>query len=211
MARSCRLARRHAHAIWVGNSNGTNGRVGVQNSSLFKLLRWDWNLEKAIATGTHNSEPLDHLERRLTAPGGEARSRGRSLSASIRGPLTAKASWSTSLASRTIRLRSPPTARRLEAGPARPSRATGVLAVALEQIQMLSPINRVATRDRCSRIVRRLRGRGPSRDQWDDHRQPKNHRDPKSEAISFLCHVCLVALESMSLWADFRRPNRRDV
>jgi hypothetical protein len=35
------------------------------------LLRWDWNLEKSIATGTHNSEPLDH-ERRLAAPGGEA-------------------------------------------------------------------------------------------------------------------------------------------
>ena len=37
------------------------------------MLRWDWNLEKSIATGTHNSEPLDHLERRLAAPGGEAR------------------------------------------------------------------------------------------------------------------------------------------
>src|SRR6516164_7514045 len=64
MARSCWLARRHAHAIWVKNSNGTNGRVGVQNSSLSKLLRWDWNLEKSIATGTHSSEPFDHLERR---------------------------------------------------------------------------------------------------------------------------------------------------
>src|SRR6478672_12443675 len=40
--------------------------------------------------------------------------------------------------------------------------ATGALAVALEQVQMLSPINRVAT-DRCSRIVRRRRR--PSRDQ----------------------------------------------
>jgi hypothetical protein len=49
------------------NSNGTNGRVGVQNLNLSKLLRWDWNLEKSIATGTHNSE------RRLVAPGGEAR------------------------------------------------------------------------------------------------------------------------------------------
>src|SRR6516162_4405333 len=76
MARSCWLARRHAHAIWVGNRNGTNGRVGVQNSSLSKLLRWDWNLEKSIATGTHNSEPIDHLERRLTARGCEARNRG---------------------------------------------------------------------------------------------------------------------------------------
>jgi hypothetical protein len=42
--------------------------VGVRNSSLSKLLRWDWNLEKSIATGTHNSEPPDHLERRLAAP-----------------------------------------------------------------------------------------------------------------------------------------------
>jgi hypothetical protein len=67
-ARSCWPVRRRAPAIWVRNSNGTNGRVGVQNSSLSKLLRWDWNLEKSIATGTHNSEPLDHLERRLAAP-----------------------------------------------------------------------------------------------------------------------------------------------
>jgi hypothetical protein len=36
-------------------------------------------------------------------------------------PLTAKASWSTSLASRTIRLHSLPTARRVNAGPARRS------------------------------------------------------------------------------------------
>src|SRR5258708_14550229 len=60
MARSCWPARRRAPAIWVGNSNGTSGRVGVQNSSLSKLLGWNWNLEKSIATGTHNSEPLDH-------------------------------------------------------------------------------------------------------------------------------------------------------
>src|SRR5262249_48222050 len=40
----------------------------VQNSSLSKLLRWDWNLEKFIATGTHNSGPPDHLERGLAAP-----------------------------------------------------------------------------------------------------------------------------------------------
>src|SRR5262244_1393801 len=74
MARSCWPARRRAPAIWVGNSNGTSGRVGVQNSSLSKLLRCNWNLEKSIATGTHNSKPLDHLERRLAAPG-EARGR----------------------------------------------------------------------------------------------------------------------------------------
>jgi len=41
--------------------------VGVQNSSLSKLLRWDRNLEKSIAPGTHNSEPLNYLERRLAA------------------------------------------------------------------------------------------------------------------------------------------------
>ena len=32
--------------------------MGVQNWSLSKLLRWEWNLEKFIATGTHSSEPL---------------------------------------------------------------------------------------------------------------------------------------------------------
>ena len=62
------LARRRAPAIWVGNSNGTSGRVGVQNSSLSKLLGRNWNLEKSIATGTHNSEPLDHLERHFEKP-----------------------------------------------------------------------------------------------------------------------------------------------
>src|SRR5262245_12622471 len=69
MGRSYWLARRRALAIWVGNGNGTSGRVGVQNWSLSKLLRWEWNLEKFIATGTHNSEPLDHLERWFAAPG----------------------------------------------------------------------------------------------------------------------------------------------
>src|SRR5262245_21017257 len=44
-----------------------------------------------------------------------------SLSASMPGPLTAKASSNTSPASRTTRLRSPPIARRVNAGPARPS------------------------------------------------------------------------------------------
>jgi hypothetical protein len=48
--------------------HGTSGRVGAQNSSLSKLLGWNWNLEKSIATGTHNSESLDHLKPRLAAP-----------------------------------------------------------------------------------------------------------------------------------------------
>src|SRR5262249_11452008 len=68
MARWSWPARRRAPAIWVGNSNGTSGRVDAQNSSLSKLLGWNWNLEESIATGTHNSEFLDHLERRLAAP-----------------------------------------------------------------------------------------------------------------------------------------------
>ena len=61
----------------------------------------------------------------------------------------------------------------------------------LEQIQMLSPVNRVAMRDRRSRIVPRMRGRRPSREYQDDHRQRKNHREPKCETVWFLCHVCL--------------------
>src|SRR5262249_57496490 len=50
-----------------GKRKGKKGGGGVQNWSLPKLLRWDWNLEKSIATGTHNSEPLNYLERRLAA------------------------------------------------------------------------------------------------------------------------------------------------
>src|SRR5204863_7276087 len=67
MARSYRLARRRAHAIWVRNSNGTSGPAGVQNSSFSKWLRWDWNLEKPIATATHNSEPLGGVCQKLAA------------------------------------------------------------------------------------------------------------------------------------------------
>jgi hypothetical protein len=54
----------------------------------------------------------------------------------------------------------------------------GVLAVALEQIQMLSPINRVATRDRCSRIVRRIRGRG-CHDDWNGRGGPLGCKRPE--------------------------------
>jgi hypothetical protein len=36
---------------------------GCSDSSLSKLARWDWNLEKSIATGTHNRKPLDHQRR----------------------------------------------------------------------------------------------------------------------------------------------------
>jgi hypothetical protein len=52
------------------------GQVGAwmfRDSSLSKLLGWNWNLEKSIATGTHNSEPFDPLERRLEEAGAAPR------------------------------------------------------------------------------------------------------------------------------------------
>src|SRR5260370_2490331 len=74
----------------------------------------------------------------------------------------------------------------------------------IEQIQMLSPANRVAIRDRRSRIVLRMRARRPSREYQDDQRQRKNHREPKCETVWFLCHVCLWPPECRG-----RRPTLR--
>jgi hypothetical protein len=37
------------------------------------LIKWDWNLEKPIATGTHNNEPLGGDWRRLPRVGGGSR------------------------------------------------------------------------------------------------------------------------------------------
>jgi hypothetical protein len=48
---------------------------GCSGLELVQIAGWNWNLEKSIATGTHNSEPLDHLERRLAGADGEARGR----------------------------------------------------------------------------------------------------------------------------------------
>jgi hypothetical protein len=57
----------------------------------------------------------------------------------------------------------------------------------LVQIQILSPVNHCARRSRLSRSVLMV-GR-PRCDRYDDHRQRKNHREPKCEAIWFRCHL----------------------
>src|SRR5262245_45197653 len=57
----------------------------------------------------------------------------------------------------------------------------------LEQIQMLSPVNHFARRSRPSRSALMV-GR-PRRDRYYDHRQRKNHREPKSETIWWPCHL----------------------
>ncbi len=69
-----------------------------------------------------------------------------------------------------------------------PARPSALLADLLEQIQMLSPVNRFGG-DRHSRIVRSIRGGRPHRGRKDDQRQRKNHREPKCEAIWFLRHA----------------------
>ena len=69
-----------------------------------------------------------------------------------------------------------------------PARPSALLADLLEQIQMLSPVNRFGG-DRHSCIVRSIRGGRPHRGRKDDQRQRKNHREPKCEAIWFLRHV----------------------
>jgi hypothetical protein len=48
----------------------------------------------------------------------------------------------------------------------------------LEQIQMLSPVDRVAADRRSA-----LKGGLPRRDRYEDRRHRKNHRKPKSETI----------------------------
>jgi hypothetical protein len=57
----------------------------------------------------------------------------------------------------------------------------------LVQIQILSPVNHCARRSRPSRSALMV-GR-PRCDRYDDHRQRKNHREPKCEAIWFRCHL----------------------
>src|SRR5262249_53263432 len=58
----------------------------------------------------------------------------------------------------------------------------------LEQIQMLSPVDHFARRSRPSRCALMV-GR-PRRDRYDDHRQCKNRREPKSETIWCACAIC---------------------
>ena len=48
----------------------------------------------------------------------------------------------------------------------------------------------------------------PRRDRYDDHRQRKNHREPKSETIWFLRHLFPSWQRTEVAMADFRRRNR---
>src|SRR5262245_49418021 len=67
---------------------------------------------------------------------------------------------------------------------------------------MLSPVNRVGGRrhSRSRLMVGRQR-----RDRYDDYHQHKNHREPKSETISFLCHLFPSWQRTEVAMADFRR------
>ena len=58
----------------------------------------------------------------------------------------------------------------------------------LVQIQMLSTVNRVARWNRLSPFARSLRAK-PCRERYDDNRQRKNQREPKSEAVWLPCHL----------------------
>jgi hypothetical protein len=80
---------------------------------------------------------------------------------------------------------------------------TALLADQLEQIQMLSLVNRVGG-DRHSRSA--LMVERPRRGRKDDHRQRNNPREPKCKAISFLCHVFPSRPRIDA--ADVRRRNR---
>src|SRR5262249_58720339 len=79
-----------------------------------------------------------------------------------------------------------------------------LIATHLEQIQMLSPVNHFARRSRPSRsalmVVR------PRRDRYDDHRQRKNHREPKPETICGLCHLFPLIATNRNRRTRARRP-----
>src|SRR6516165_7101258 len=76
----------------------------------------------------------------------------------------------------------------------------------LEQIQMWSPVNHFARRDRPSRSALMV-GR-PRRDRYDDHRQRNNHCEPKSKTISFLCHLFPSWQRTASRYGNLRGRNR---
>src|SRR5262249_37358814 len=57
----------------------------------------------------------------------------------------------------------------------------------LEQIQMLSPVDRVSVDRRSA-----LKGGLPRRDRYEDRRHRKNHRKPKSETIWCPRHLPLL-------------------
>jgi hypothetical protein len=79
-----------------------------------------------------------------------------------------------------------------------------LIADRLEQIQMLSPVNHFARRSRPSRSALMV-GR-PRRDRYDDHRQRKNHREPKSETIWCLCHLFPLMAINQNRRTMARRP-----
>src|SRR6266478_4375685 len=68
----------------------------------------------------------------------------------------------------------------------------------LEQIQMLSPVNRVAMRDRRSRIVLRMRGRRPSREYQDDQRSARTTANLNARLSGSLPCLPLTTRVSMS-------------
>src|SRR5262249_55986261 len=84
-----------------------------------------------------------------------------------------------------------------------------LIAEPLEQIQMLSPVNHFARRSRPSRSALMV-GR-PRRDRYYDHRQRKNHREPKSETIWCLCHLfpSWQQTEIGRLWRAARQAHRK--
>jgi hypothetical protein len=79
-----------------------------------------------------------------------------------------------------------------------------LIADRLEQIQMLSPVNHFARRSRPSRSALVV-GR-PRRDRYDDHRQRKNHREPKSETIWCLRHLFPLMATNRNRRIMARRP-----
>jgi hypothetical protein len=79
------------------------------------------------------------------------------------------------------------------------------MSVPLVQNQMLSPVNHSARRSRPSRSALVV-GR-PRRDRYDDHRQRKNHREPKSETIWCPRHLFPSWLPVP--WGQYPRPSFR--
>src|SRR5262249_27772067 len=57
----------------------------------------------------------------------------------------------------------------------------------LEQVQMLSPVSRIA-QCRHGQLAQRLRG-NPSHQRYDDQRQRKNQREPKPETVWLPRHL----------------------
>jgi len=72
---------------------------------------------------------------------------------------------------------------------------------------MLSPVSRSARWSRRSQFAQRLRG-NPRHQRYDDHRQRKNQREPKSEAVWFPGHLSPLAARPKLLSRTFRGRNQ---